>query len=162
VAPLQVASFGHTDPLWLQDNCGTDILFDATTESILVDTDDDWGEFESAEISPGGREAADLLNWDACGSSEGGAKQSIAPSEKKIVKSNGSSLADLLSAPSDVPGDRLTYLDVHENKPLTTVRVKLEEQISNYANSRCPRQGVDDEDWGEFMDAFEDGSLAKG
>src|SRR5438034_519648 len=147
VPPIHTASSDHAGTLWRQDDHGTDILFDAATEDITVDVEDDWGEFESAEIPTAGMEPTDLRSWNACGTIKGDPKQSITPSEKRTAKSDRSSPADLLSSPNDVPGDQLKDSETYGEIPLTTARVKFEEQISQYPASRSLSQVVGDEDW---------------
>lgn len=151
--------------LWRRDDQGTEVLFDASTEDVpsgdTGDGDDDWGDFESADPVADKKlidvEEADDPNPKIIPSASTGSSSS-----KPIVNtSQTSALLDLLSL-DDTPSS------INETPAATSAPPsQAPAQTSSTASFRDPilqqqnasaKSSEDqfDDDWGDFVDGFEE------
>ncbi|KAL2000128.1 hypothetical protein VTN02DRAFT_3528 [Thermoascus thermophilus] len=141
--------------IWHEDAHGADVLFDATTEGISNDDDDDWGEFESAETIPEPKQSAGSVG--EMGDPNAHVRRSPDIPRKSGTSSGALNLMGLLSiednhrtsadkepATSAAPSRNIT-LNGPTPSPRKNPKAPREVPVQ-------PQQEVSDE-WGAFVDA---------
>lgn len=135
--------------IWRQDEDGSNVLFDAATEEPFEDNEDEWGDFEAAEMPSGDTQEPDLLSSSSNNGLDTRAEKSTCTSSAQA-----GTLVDLLSTDSEIPVKSDTGAGMM-SPPLNATRGA--QNIKTSISRKPPPPEIDhesDEDWGDFADGF--------
>ncbi|KAL1858378.1 hypothetical protein Plec18170_002576 [Paecilomyces lecythidis] len=166
-----VSSPPLAESLWRHDDSGADVLFDATTEDAPPDDDDDWGEFEAPETTPGKQEDVFTPSMSsapqvtptpnlAFGQTVGASRvpTGINSTIKGVSGSSSGAthLMDLLSIEDDAPPveTRQPPADIKSGK--STINNHTSPQVNALSSRQGPTAKEEQnsfDEWGDFVDA---------
>lgn len=157
--PVRTSGGAGGGGLWRRDDQGAEVLFDASTEDVPTgDDDDDWGEFESADP------VADKKLVDVEVDDEPNPKipsaSTHSTSSKPINTSQTSALLDLLSlddTPSSTNKAPATSAPQSQAPAQTSSTASFRDPILQQRNTSTKSSDDQfDDDWGDFVDGFEE------
>lgn len=141
--------------IWRKDDHGAEVLFDAATEVVSNDDDDDWGEFESAETISETKPPAG--HNGKTGNSSAHVRSSPDLPKHSGTSSSALDLMDLLSIEdnnaSSADKQPVTSVPPSQNLTLTGSILSPDKDSKVLCETPAqPQQEVSD-DWGDFVDA---------
>ncbi|KAK2776698.1 hypothetical protein FQN53_002520 [Emmonsiellopsis sp. PD_33] len=151
-----------SNDLWRVDEAGSNVLFDASTENVRDDDNDDWGEFEAAEPSLADNGLVGFL--DSSGDSNPTLKAPTDLVATATAKSEQPSLIDLLDWDgSSQPTSNIPSATTNDAKPGTKQHAFVD--LLSIIDDAQPKKTIDlapkddDEDaesWGEDWEILEE------
>lgn len=143
----------QNEELWQQDDFGNDVLFDAATEE--APDDDDWGEFESADLAFGEKQGSNPMNNRPTDTEKPKAFQ-----RNPIIATSTPKSVDLLSDHDDAPVPSPPANAVLQNLPKESSKdISQHRKQASLDHNVTKLPDLDDE-WGDFADATPDESSA--
>ncbi|PGH11590.1 hypothetical protein AJ80_07060 [Polytolypa hystricis UAMH7299] len=155
VPPPKTQTSLSMDELWREDG-GSTVLFDASTEAVPEEDDDEWGEFEYAETVSTGNKVPDLLSSDKSEIEEKNVNMPSTAVFKPPITSippKSQNLVDLLSDDIDAPHQSAMDSAIGAVRPKNSK--PADERKPDVRSPPSPSWQVEpDDDWGDFTDGI--------